>query len=43
MEKRHPPDIVFKKDQSLHPSKVLGGAFDEGRSRYDTAVAVYVR
>jgi hypothetical protein len=31
----------FKKDQTLRPSKVLGGAFVEGPSRFYIAAAVH--
>ena len=36
-----PARVHFKKDQTLRLNKLPGGAFDEGLSRFDTAVAVY--
>jgi len=41
-KKSHPrAGARFKKDQILRRSKLPGGAFDEGRSRFDIAVAVH--
>lgn len=40
-EKSSPSRARFKKDRIQRRSKLPGGAFDEGRARFDIAVAVH--